>query len=255
MLKRKTQLAKPVVISDGRFEERVKNLTNKKKLTRSEAETAVRTVIREKEGGPVIRATADGQAYFEQADIRFSVDAHDLNNVVGANRGDNVIDKMMDSQVASLAIANGFPVSPFSRELLRPVLTGIVQLTWYRDLENYTSAHLEENQEKRVQLYLDKLKTYKQEPEVSNDAPKRIRKANPARFTRRFKASPGFDKGKLDAGREQALYGVLRALKESTNFADIVKAAEGKVETKQPLEKIVDRFLGKLLAKGAITAE
>lgn len=254
-MKRKTQLPKPVLINDGRFEERVKNLTNKKKLTRSEAETAVRTVIREKEGGPVIRATSDGKAYFEQADIRFSVDPRDLNNVVGSNGGDNVIDKMMDSQVASLAIASGLPVSPFARELLRPVLTGVVQLTWYRDLENYTSAHLEENQEKRVELYKRLLSSYKAEPEPSSEGSKRIRKANPARFTRRFKALPGFDKGKLDAGRERALYDVLKGLKQTSNFADIVKASTGKVETKQPLEKIVDRFLGKLLAKGAITAE
>jgi len=258
--------------SESRFEERVDRLVKTKGLSQKDAEEIVDRVITEKETpfhdeGPRVFATAKGETYFEQGDIRFPVDAKDLNNVVGANGGTNCIDKLMDSQIAALAVANGLTIKPFARELLRDVLTGLVQIVWYRDLEKHESEHLRLNQEKRIELYKRKLAMYKEEPASGSNngngnrrsrqrtetteakQPRRIGVARPDKWTRTFKVCKG--KFTLDSGRETQLYEVMTKLKQGT-FTQIVEASKDKVVTCQPLDKIVDRFLKELLGKGAV---
>ena len=204
-------------------------------------------------------------AFFRQGDLRFSVDAKDLNNVVGANGGDNVIDKLMDSQIVALAGANALPHDPYVRELLRPVLTGLVQMVWYRDLQNHDSDHLRTNQSRRVVLYHQKLRDYENPPErtrpmsgkelAATFPPKgrnhvRSTAGKTSMLNKSYRVKPGKHES-VASGREEALLGVLKTLK-TASFSQIVEAAQGKVQTKQDFETIIARFLKELIAHGAV---
>lgn len=195
-----------------------------------------------------------GQAYFRQGDVRFTVDAKDLNEVVGCNGGSNVIDKLMDSQVAMLASANGLVHDPFVRELLRPVLTGVVQLVWYRDLQKHESDNLRINQARRVVKYHVELREYTEPPKSDSsqsEAPSRASKS--PRSSRSFSASYRFLKStkEVASGREAQLLEVVKELKQGT-LAQIVEAAKDRVKTKQDPQTIIIRFLRELVAHGAV---
>jgi len=198
-------------------------------------------------------------AFFRQGDLKFTVDAKDLNNVVGANRGDNVIDKLMDSQVVSLASLNALPHDPYVRELLRPVLTGLVQMIWYRDLQNHDSDHLRTNQARRVVLYHQKLRDYENPPaqiekssSSKSSAPRapRVSSGKSVMLNKSYRVKPG-KHDSIASGREEALLDVLKTLK-TARFSQIVEAAQGKVQTKQDFETIIARFLKELIAHGAV---
>jgi hypothetical protein len=229
-------------------EESIQKLMKRKRFDRATAEEVVNAVNDRQ--GPHIKVTAKGEAYFEQVDIRFSVDAKDLNNVVGCNRGGNVIDKLMDSQVAMLATANYLPIHPFVRELLRPVLTGLVQLVWYRDLEGRVSEHLRENHARRVELYKAKLSQYKEPAEGSDKPAARSHKAT-TDWSKTYAVSANKQKAEMCKGREAQLLAVIKGLGKGS-FAQIVEASRNKVQTTQKLDRIVGRFLKELIRKGAV---
>lgn len=188
-------------------------------------------------------------AYFQQADIRFPVHATDLNEVVGCNGGHNVIDSLMDSQVVSMATANALCISPYVRELLRPVLTGLVQSVWYRDIAKHESDHLRLNQAKRVMEYLVKLREYEEGPSKSSEEKKKspVAPRHSDKWARSFK----FVKRITCQGRELQVLDVISKLKQAS-MAQVVEAAKDKVKTKQDLTKIVDRFMKSLVKQGAV---
>jgi predicted nucleic-acid-binding protein len=238
-----------------RREERVKKLQNSKGMSKKEAEEVVDTVIRTKEQeiwqlspDARIHISSKGEAHFQQGDIMFPVDAKDLNKVVGGNGNPSALDKLMDSQIVSLATANGLPVSPFARDLVRKPLIGLLQLVWYRDVEKHESEHLKKNQEKRVAEYREQLSEYKEEP-VRGEGRKASRPRATEKWAHAYKLANA--KAAVADGREAQVFEVVKKLKEAT-FTDIVKAAEGKVKTKQDLTRIVARFLKNLVSSGAI---
>lgn len=197
-------------------------------------------------------------AFFRQGDLRFTVDAKNLNNVVGCNRGINVIDQLMDSQVIALAHANALTTEPYARELLTPVLTGLVQMVWYRDLQKHDSDHLRTNQARRVVRYHQQLRDYENPPVAKNEnksngeVSSRVRSSSgkTSMLNKNYRVKSGKHEN-VASGRETALLGVLKTLK-SASFSQIVEAAKGKVETKQDFEMIVSRFLKELIAHGAV---
>lgn len=194
-----------------------------------------------------IKPTKDGRAFFQQGDIMFPVDAKDLNNVVGCNGGSNVIDKLMDSQVVTLARANGLTVTPYARELLRPVLTGLVQLVWRRDLEANDSEHLRENQRRRIERYTRELASYSKPADSEDGAPVSQRKRTD--WTKTYKLVDA--RAKTASGRAEQLLGVMKTIKQGT-LAQITEAARGKLITKQDLGKMTARFLKELVEAGAV---
>ena len=241
-----------------RRDERVKNLVDRKGLEKKEAEAAVDSVITtreypEPEVEPRIKVTAKGEAYFEQGDIRFTVDADDLNNVVGANGRHNVIDSLMDSQIVTLATCNKLSVKPYARELITPVLTRLVQYLWYRDLENNQSAarHCHVGYVRYRMEYAAKLTQYVEEPEGNGNGSSvstKRRAAASEKWTKTYKPS---SKKVSVSGREEQVLAVIKGIKKGT-LAQIVEAAKGKVNTKQDLQKIVARFLTSLIEAGAV---
>lgn len=214
-----------------------------------------------------IRVTSNGEAaYYEQADISFAVDPKDLCKVVGANGEVSPIDVLLDSQLVTLAQANGLPVAPFVRELLRPVLIGIVQLVWYRDIEKHTSEHLETNQQNRVSWYLNALRNYKEKPQETAD---NGAAAKPGRAKAAGASSPKAKVGltatvelkkmaKEDELPKQA-FNILEILKEkkaAISVADLQNAMVGRITTKQPMSTIWAFYKKRLVDEGfiAITA-
>lgn len=195
-----------------------------------------------------IHFTSKGECLFQQGDILFHVDSEDLNKVVGANGETSVIDKLMDSQIVSLATANGLPVRPYVRELVRKPLIGLVQLVWYRDIQRHESDHLNQNQRSRIVEYHRKLSEYK-EPESQSSETKSPRIARQRNWSGTYKFT-GKSKN-VASGRETQLLEVVKKLKQAT-LAQIVEAAKGKLQTKQDFQAIVTRFLKELIAHGAV---
>lgn len=188
------------------------------------------------------------RGYFEQGDIKFQVNLKNLDKVLGAasySQDGSVLDKLMDSQIVTLATANNLPVEPYVRELVLAPLRGILQLVWYRDVENHVSDHLLENQVKRVIEYLRRLHEYK--PTVEGGEGRRTRSTKAWGHSFRVLQSKAIPKG-----RARQLWDVVATFKEGATFAQIVEAAAGKVKTKQDTTKIVNRFLRELLEANAI---
>ncbi len=201
---------------------------------------------------PQVIKTKDG-AYFKQGDLKFTVDATDLNKVVDGNREGTPIDQLMDSQVVMMAQANGLLVKPYSRELLRPVLIGILQLAWYRCFEpaGHDWDHLNENHFNRIKWYLHSLKSYRETPE-GNGEEKPRRSRDTFKWVKSYQIVAGKRAAASLSGRELQVFNVIAGLKTAATLAQIVEAAKGKVDTKQDLQKIVSRFIGKLVAAGAV---
>lgn len=256
----------PTVVPKDR-EQRITRLMEKKHITRQQATEAIDGAIDSSQShSPSIetyhasqtarvKVTKDGtKAYFEQGDIRFEVDVKDLNKVVGCNGESSPIDKLMDSEIVALAQTNKLPVQPYSFELLRPVLVGLLQTTWYRDVENHTSDHLTENQSNRVRWYLHGLSQLKNKPvETSSGATRAVRTSNKSSMLSKSYRVVKTDATNVSSGREKALLGVLVNLKTASSFAKIVETAkDSEFKTKQDFEKQVARFLKELISHGAV---
>jgi hypothetical protein len=205
---------------------------------------------------PHIVVTRKNGAFFEQGDIKFSVDEHDLDIVLGSGRYSNepsVVEKLMDSQVVSLATANGIPVTPFVRHLVTRPLHGIIQYVWYRDLKhNVDFKHLADNQFQRIKEYMRLLAEYKPSEDGTGEKERKTKRVSKkavmlsASFRAVNKAVT------VDKGRATDLLSVIKSFKDGATMAQIIEAANGKVKTKQPIQKIVQRFLGVLITDGAV---
>jgi hypothetical protein len=205
---------------------------------------------------PHIVVTRKNGAFFEQGDVKFSIDEHNLDLNLGSGRYSNepsVIEKLMDSQVAALAQANGIPIVPFVRHLVTRPLHGIIQFVWYRDLKhNVDFNHLAHNQEQRIKDYMRLLLEYKPSEDGTGERPAKARKTNQKSNMLALSYKAVAKHVKVNKGRAADLLEVIRSFKDGVAFPQIVEAAKDKVKTKQPLEKIVQRFIKELQAEGAI---
>ena len=256
----------PTVVPPDR-QKRIDTLAAKKNLSKKDAAEAVDGAIAKSQDHSEnieqshvadtarVIVSKDGQkAYFVQGDTRFEVDVKDLNKVVGCNGESCPLDRLMDSEIVALAQANKLPVQPYSRELLRPVLVGLLQTTWYRDIDDHTSAHLDENQRNRIEWYLHALKKHK-EPTADSDGSRKPRAARQSAgkssmLSKSFRVLK--DAQNVPRGRESALLSVVKKLK-SASFSQIVEAAKNSdFKTKQDFEQQVARFLKELVEHHAI---
>ena len=198
--------------------------------------------------------TRPAGAFFEQGDIRFPVDIDDLDRVLGAGSSSyepSVIEKLMDSQVVSLATMNGLPVQPYVRHLVTSPLHGIVQMVWYRDLRHKVNFdHLAKNQERRVADYIRLLGEYKPGESEDGEGTRRKRGASTKNWAGTFEALP-LKNGKTPAGREGQLY---RALYDCPNHqASMSQLVEkNPIKSKQDQAKMVNRFLKQLVTDGLV---
>lgn len=236
------------------FEERVEKLLKHpyhSDLTRQKAEEITRTIDEQKKTGLAEKGeivTNGNDCYLVAGDLKVAVHPTD---VVEAMK---VVDKLMDSQIASLAMFLGLEPKPFSRELLRPVLTGYIQNVWKRDIEGYRSDHLETGHMNRISTYLREITNYKEQPEGDSKASGKSSKTSKApKATRDFSKEYRFVKStpSVATGRETQLLEVMKELKKG-NLAKIVEAAKDRVKTKQDAQMIILRFLKELVSHGAV---
>lgn len=198
--------------------------------------------------------TRPAGAFFEQGDIRFPIDIQDLDVVLGAGSHSyepSVIEKLMDSQVVSLATMNGLPIQPYVRHLITRPLHGIIQLVWYRDLKhNVDFDHLTKNQEQRVKDYIRLLGEYKPSEDGDGEG-RRRRGASSKNWAGTYEALPLKNGSKAPAGREGQLY---RCLYDSENHqASMSQLVEKKpIKSKQDQAKMVNRFLKQLVSDGFV---
>lgn len=206
---------------------------------------------------PHVVKNRKGDLHFMQGDVRFPID-YDLDKTLGAGRyghEPSCLDKLMDSQLVQFAQLNHITVDPFVRFLVESPLRGIVQLTWYRDLNvAHDDLYLVKNQENRIKLYERQLKEY--QPGEDGIGRKKGQKVTAKQETmhKSFKTKTGHFK--LSSGRERQLFEVIYNLsdkgKKAVPFPQIVEAAKQKVKTKQDIEKITIRFLKVLLEAGSV---
>jgi hypothetical protein len=199
---------------------------------------------------PHIVVTRKTGAYFKQGEITFHVDEHNLDKVLGAGTysgSNSCLDLLLDSQVTTLALANGLSVTPFVYELVKHPLHGIIQMVWYRDLKhNVDFKHLEKNQIQRIRDYNIALASYK--PGENGEAKRVTKKASMlSTVFRVIKKHP-----KVPAGRATQMLSVIKSFPDGATLAQIIEAAPDKVKTKQPIDKICTRFVGELMKAGAV---
>lgn len=220
------------------------------------SERCIEFVMKGEKAIAEIKVTADGQkAYFKQGDISFEVDLKDLNKVVDGNRQGTPVDKLMDSQILSLAEINGLPVTPFSRDLLRPVLIGVLQNTWYRDIEKRElSEHLLQNQSNRVAWYHRALRDYKEpEEKKASKAPAGLGGTTAARAVAKgvsLTQKITLKKMPKEGDIPKQAFVMMTILKEKGGVltaADLQNAMAGKVVSKQPMSIIWNFYRNKLV--------
>jgi hypothetical protein len=211
---------------------------------------------------PHIHFTARGEAIFVCAEIGFKVDSKDLNKVLGTNGEHSPLDSLMDSQLAAIAHAVGIHTEPFVRELLIPVIRGIVQSVWYRDMgERVNFDHLESNQKKRLDNYHKALLEYKapepgQEPSRNRPRAPRVSAKSVAMSTSYVVVQGAKNAPQIASGRESDLLAAAKTFKgKSFTFAELATEAKKHVKTKQDFDMICLRFLKELIAHGAVKGE
>jgi hypothetical protein len=174
-----------------------------------------------------------------------------LNHILGTNGERGMLDNLLDSQIVEIARVFGIRVEPFVRELLIDPLRHFIQFVWYRDVDGFASAsreHLEKNLKICLDRYNVRLLEWRADEatESSRKSPSKRQQIMSKQFIRTPGAHP-----QVASGRESALLNVISS-KKAMVFSEIVKAAEGRVHTKQDFEMIVARFLKELIEHGAV---
>jgi hypothetical protein len=206
---------------------------------------------------PARIAITDKGARFEQGSISFEVDRYDIMKVLGAgnwyDKG-SVLDHLSDATLVTLAIANDLPVEPYSRELLRSPLHGVIMLTWYRDVEKRElSESLIKNHSTRVEKYRRDLDTLRQRLELDPDTlevghkPRRVARL---KLTRRYRLGKKIDPATY-GGQEAIILKIVQKLGEPT-FADIIRAAEKEIKTKLKLNRVITYRVNHAVQTGAL---
>jgi hypothetical protein len=210
--------------------------------------------------GAHIHVGKDGECFFRVGDISIRVEGKDPTHNTAPESILKCLNGLLDSQVQQLAQAYELPTHPFVRELVEKPIIGWIQNVWYRDIIKSVSDHLKKNQSDRIAKYRQQLNGY-EEPEAGKSGDGAVK----ARKQRAAGSGGGRSRSDLSTksfkflavtkevakGRESDLLEVMKKLKQGT-FADIVKAAEGVVKTKQKFDVIVSRFLKELIEHKAI---
>lgn len=176
-------------------------------------------------------------AVFKQGDLSFSV-KKTLDETIGAGHAENVmegsvLDRLTDSSIAALAAANGLPINPFSREDLKPVLHGIIQHAWLRDVDGRVSDRNLEYQRKRVERYLARLEEIKLNPEEESG------KSTTYKAVRQYRVSKNADISSY-RGRRLALLTTLKQMGPATIFQITEKLKTNPdFKTKSDLTRVV----------------
>jgi hypothetical protein len=112
-----------------------------------------------------------GKYFFVQGSVRFECDSDPKQGIV---RTLDQLDKLQANQLVELATLNQFPVDPFNKKLLRPVLMGVVQSAWYAGVLGKCPDKVAANQVSRVEAYVKQLEDFKNKPQAVVDVVDRV---------------------------------------------------------------------------------
>lgn len=88
---------------------------------------------------------------FKLGGVEFEIDPKDCAKSLSAAQ------KLTAPQVQKIAIGASFPIEPFSKQLVLPLILGLVQIAWHRAFRKEVPELLETNQTKRVDRYKQQL--------------------------------------------------------------------------------------------------
>jgi hypothetical protein len=250
-----------------RYKERVAKQIDKGRI-RHDAERIVRNTIATKElpdDRPHIHIVKKGEAHFVCGDVAFAVDTKDLNKVIGANREDSPLDRLMDSQLAAICQQMGMKTEPFVRELVRDPINHLVQWVWLRDIGDphikFNGEHLEKNIHLSLDRYHKALLSWSPSAESRVDAktgqrvPRAPRSEKSILMSKTFQVVAVGSKSEphVASGRESDLLKAAQTFKgKSFTFAELSVAAQKFLKTKQDWDMICLRFLKELIGHGAV---
>lgn len=211
----------------------------------------------------IVERTADDKTkhhFFVQGAIEIEVFPEDL------IRSIDQIDKLPSGRWTEFAIQNNLPCDPLDRKLLKPPLMGIIQLTWHQTFKGVVSERLVANQDRRIETYkqdLEHIKLLAASPAqrvarslkpkaegASATVPKTFGylyrlKADAAEKWSQFISQKGLIVAVMVAA------GAVEGQKAITKDA-VVAALRGKLNTKQPEERVVGFYFSEWQRDGII---
>lgn len=176
------------------------------------------------------------------------------------------IDKLPVGKWSEFAIQNNLPCEPLDRKLLKGPLMGIIQLAWHQHFKGSVSEKLIANQERRIATYKEDLEHVK------------LVAASPQQRAARAK-NPNTNTGVANAAAIGALFrlkdettvtwsqyksqkGLIVAVMISANATEaggkaitkdqIVAALRGKLNTRQPEERVVGYYMSEWKKEGIV---
>jgi hypothetical protein len=198
--------------------------------------------------------------FFVQGAIEIEVFPEDL------IRSIDQIDKLPSGRWTEFAVQNNLPCEPLDRKLLKPPLMGIIQLAWHMQFKGVVSERLVANQERRLETYrqdLEHLKLLAASPaqRVARSLNPKPPKADgsPKTFGYLYRlTTAAAEKWSQYTSQKGLIVAVMVAAgaagdsgKGITKDA-ITAALRGKLNTKQPEERVVGFYLSEWKKEGTI---
>ena len=110
----------------------------------------------------IIHDNKQHTSFFVQRDVRFEINPLNLSQTLGISEydGEGAIDRLTEKQKKELCDINGWPyknglpwTSVVGAGSLRPLISGLVEITWRADVSGEEPRRCVENQERRVADY------------------------------------------------------------------------------------------------------
>lgn len=183
----------------------------------------------------------------------------------GVLKSIDAIDKLPPGRWTEFAIQNDLPCDPLDRKLLKPPLQGIIQIAWTRHFVGVVSERLLANQERRVATYIHDLEHIKIMKDTPTDKMVRGRTTNaegkpktPAigyLYRLRNETAETWSKFTSQKGYLVAVMLASGACGEKGVGISkdlITGAVRGKLNTKQPEERVVGFYLSEWSKDGIV---
>jgi hypothetical protein len=197
---------------------------------------------------------------FTQGTIELEIFADDV------LRSIDQIDKLPIGKWTEFAIQNELPCDPMDRKLLKPPLMGIIQIAWHRQFKGGPSDKLLANQERRVAAYIEDLEHVKlvAASPTQRSARAQTKGTNPTTpkgpaIGPRFRLK---DDSMVTWSQYKSQKGLIVAVMIAANATEaggkvitkeqIVTFLRGKLNTKQPEERVVGFYISEWQRDGIV---
>jgi hypothetical protein len=192
-----------------------------------------------------------GKFLFVQGEVSIPVDPDSILKTI------NNLDTCNAGLWVALARNNDLPTDPFNRKLLKPVLMGVLQNSWYERFgENGIPERVSAGQKARVAKYHEDLEKFKQNPGSVDSL--RTPEVKSPRTARTYRLTDSkLEEAKKFKGQKKLIIDAMISMGASgtntgVSTATIADAIKDKLETKQPPERVVAFYMNTLAKDGVI---